>query len=145
MISEQTRKRLKNQSEILRTIRRKGATSRSFISSSCGIRKASVTNICRDLVDRGSLNKKTPGFYRSEIELSSEYWRSLSIYINSEKIVATIVDHNGKNYEEWTQRIVNRKTPEKIVSFIVSLINKVLESEQKFIGIGISVPGIVDA
>lgn len=145
MISEQTRKRLKNQSDILRTIRRKGATSRSFISKSCGIRKASVTNICRDLVDRGSLNEKTPGFYRSEIELSSEYWRSLSIYINSEKIVTTIVDHNGKDYEEWTQKIGNRKTPEKIVSSIVSLIKKVLESEKKFIGIGISVPGIVNA
>ena len=114
MISEQTRKRLRNQSEILRTIRRKGATSRSFISTSCGIRKASVTNICRDLVDRGSLNEKTPGFYRSEIELSSEYWRSLAIFIGPGEIIATIVDHDGKVYEEWTQKMGNSKTPEKV-------------------------------
>ena len=145
MISEQTRKRLKNQSEILRTIRRKGSTSRSFISTSCGIRKASVTNICRDLVDRGSLNEKTPGFYRSEIELSSEYWRSLAIFIGSEEILATIVDHNGKSYEEWTQKMENQKSPESIVSLIVKLINKASKFKKNFVGIGISVPGIINA
>ncbi len=145
MISEQTRKRLKNQSEILRTIRRKGATSRSFISTSCGIRKASVTNICRDLVDRGSLNEKTPGFYRSEIELSSEYWRSLAIFIGSEEILATIVDHNGKFYEEWTQKMGNQKSPESIVSLIVKLINKTSKFKKSFVGIGISIPGIINA
>ena len=145
MISEQTRKRLKNQSEILRTIRRKGATSRSFISTSCGIRKASVTNICRDLVDRGSLNEKTPGFYRSEIELSSEYWRSLAIFIGPGEIIATIVDHNGKVYEEWTQKMGNQKTPESIVSVIVTLINNASKLKKSIVGIGISVPGIINA
>ena len=145
MISEQTRKRLQNQSDILRTIRRKGATSRSYISKSCGIRKASVTNICRDLVNRGSLNEMTPGFYRSEIELSSEYWRSLAIFIGPREIIATMVDHNGKIYEEWTQEMGDQKTPDIIVSLIVTLINKASKLKKSIVGIGISVPGIINA
>lgn len=145
MISEQTRKRLQNQSDILRTIRRKGATSRSYISKSCGIRKASVTNICRDLVNRGSLNEMTPGFYRSEIELSSEYWRSLAIFIGPGEIIATMVDHNGKIYEEWTQEMGDHKTPDIIVSLIVTLINKASKLKKSIVGIGISVPGIINA
>jgi len=145
MISEQTRKRLQNQSDILRTIRRKGATSRSYISKSCGIRKASVTNICRDLVNRGSLNEMTPGFYRSEIELSSEYWRSLAIFIGPGEIIATMVDHNGKIYEEWTQEMGDQKTPDIIVSLIVTLINKASKLKKSIVGIGISVPGIINA
>ncbi|MFL2913931.1 MAG: ROK family protein [Opitutales bacterium] len=145
MISEQTRKRLQNQSDILRTIRRKGATSRSYISKSCGIRKASVTNICRDLVNRGSLNEMTPGFYRSEIELSSEYWRSLAIFIGPGEIIATMVDHNGKIYEEWTQEMGDPKTPDIIVSLIVTLINKASKLKKSIVGIGISVPGIINA
>ena len=145
MISEQTRKRLQNQSDILRTIRRKGATSRSYISKSCGIRKASVTNICRDLVNRGSLNEMTPGFYRSEIELSSEYWRSLAIFIGPGEIIATMVDHNGKIYEKWTQEMGDQKTPDIIVSLIVTLINKASKLKKSIVGIGISVPGIINA
>jgi predicted NBD/HSP70 family sugar kinase len=87
----------------------------------------------------------TPGFYRSEIELSSEYWRSLAIFIGPGEIIATMVDHNGKIYEEWTQEMGDQKTPSIIVSLIVTLINKASKLKKSIVGIGISVPGIINA
>ena len=69
----------------------------------------------------------------------------MAIFIGPGEIIATIVDHNGKVYEEWTQKMGNPKTPESIVSVIVTLINNASKLKKSIVGIGISVPGIINA
>lgn len=142
--SEQIRKRLENQSAILRCIREQGSISRSRISEICEVRKASVTHICRDLVDRGALDELEPGFYRSEVELSSRFWKALAIHVTPDEVVAAVVDHRGTLGQQWTRKTGNRNKPEAYLAVMESLIREALESGTEFVGMGISIPGIVD-
>ncbi|MEC5128434.1 ROK family transcriptional regulator [Verrucomicrobiales bacterium BCK34] len=143
-VSEQTRKRLANQAAILRCIREHGALSRSRISDLCDIRKASVTHICRELVDRGALEELQPGFYRSEVRLSDSFWKALAVQLSPSEITAVSVDHCGNINQRWTRKTGRRTRPEAILPLIAELICEALRSDDAYVGIGISIPGIVD-
>ena len=143
-VSEQTRKRLENQAAILRCVREHGSMSRSRISELCDIRKASVTHICRDLVDRDVLEELQPGFYRSEVQLSGHFWKALAIHVSPSEIIAISVDHRGEIHQRWEKKTGGETRPDTIMPLIADLLAEALDSDDAFVGLGISIPGIVD-
>lgn len=118
--------------------------SRSRISDLCDIRKASVTNISRDLVDRGALEELQPGAYRSEVQLSAGFWKALAVHISPTAVVVTSVDHAGVIHQRWEKKTEGKTRPEAVMPLIVELLVEALGSDDDFVGIGISIPGIVD-
>ena len=79
MPSEQVRKRLENQEAILRFLRRSGGTTRTALSGGCRIRRSSVTNICKDLIDAGAVAEVEPGYYRSAVRLEPSFWGAVAV------------------------------------------------------------------
>lgn len=118
--------------------------SRSRISELCGIRKASVTHICRELVDRKALEELQPGFYRSEVQLSGDFWKAVAIHVSPSEIIAISVNHRGEIKQHWSRKTGRRTRPEALLALIAEILNGALACGDDFVGIGISIPGIID-
>ncbi|MDF1816983.1 MAG: hypothetical protein P1V20_32585 [Verrucomicrobiales bacterium] len=80
------------------------------------------------MIDRGAVDEREPGFYRSEVELSANYWKALAILVSPSEVTAAVVDHTGLIDTRITKKTGNRNRPESYRSLLHELLSEVLDS-----------------
>lgn len=140
-------KKTKNDIMILEFIHQKKATSRVELSKLLNISEAAVSKRVKMLIDEGYLkennekNRKTGGRNARGLEINRDIGRMIGIYLGLENITISLSDIEGKILKTEKQRI---EQITKVKEQTFKLLKKFIQDE-KVIGIGVGMNGIVDS
>ena len=142
-----------NETGILDVIRVKQAVSRAGLSKETGLSPTATGAIVSSLIEKGYIHETGTGESRGGrkpvlLELKDGSYFSIGIDVDVDSILFVLMDITGKVVHERTAALpVN--TPEEAVNAAAAGIGEIAESfsigKERLLGIGISVPGMVDA
>lgn len=141
-----------NEEGILDLIRVKKALSRSDLSKLTGLSPTAAGAIVSSLIERGYIyetgtGKSKGGRRPALLELKPDSYYSIGVDIEVDNIMYVLTDITGSViYEGSAPMTVN--TPETAVSAITGIVSGIVEEYSidagRLLGVGISVPGLVD-
>ncbi|MGE5613806.1 MAG: ROK family protein [Bacillota bacterium] len=141
-----------NEEGILDLIRVKKALSRSDLSKLTGLSPTATGVIVSSLIDRGYIYETGTGESKGGrrpvlLELKPDSYYSVGIDIEVDNILFVLMDITGRVVHEGTAPM-EANTPEAAVSAIAGIVSGIAETRSmdagKLLGVGISVPGLVD-
>lgn len=140
-----------NHASILRLINQFGPLSRTELVGQLGISKASMSALAADLIDRGVLTEGEivygAGRPSVRLELSATSAFFVGVSLATAPFTLTLTDLRGGVIA--AEELPEGATPEAIVAEIAAAVERVLnahpETRAKLAGIGLAVPGVVDA
>lgn len=140
---------------VLNLIRKHSVISSSELVNLSGLRPSTIFNILKDFSDKGFINNLGKGDssdkggkkpFLWEINKSAAFVLGLDIEINAMTIV--LLDLNGEMLQRDYVRFEKLKSEEELVNIINSSVRGFLDSSKidndKILGMGIAVPGIVN-
>lgn len=142
-----------NQKEILDLIRTTGAISRADISSITGLSPTAVGSIVANLMEQGYIHQRgvgesTGGRRPVLLELKPRSFYSIGVDFDIDYINIILVDITGEIISEKLWNTPNlgpfENTMLKIESLIREILNESSIDVDVLLGIGLSVPGLVD-
>lgn len=144
-----------NRSKIIDTIRTAGMMSRVDISRHTGLSRASVTGLTAELIQEGLIIEKKIGHYKGGrppmlLALNPEGAYAVGVKMSVTELRVVIVDFEGNVIASRAYPLEPVYHPvteiaERIVSAVQSCIWESNFSKERISGVGIGVPGLVDA
>ncbi|GKX30257.1 transcriptional regulator [Vallitalea longa] len=144
----------KNLHLVLKLIKTNKSISRADIVKMTNMSPTSVSRIVGNLIDLGLVRETetySKGVGRKAIllEINLKSILTVGAYINKHIVKAGIVDFGGGIlYEEKIESEIDKLSYDKIINIVCELIKKVINNsgvdESKIVGLGISLPGIID-
>lgn len=141
---------------VLNTIRKHEVISSTELTSITGLRPSTIFNILKELADKtlilnlgkgDSTEKGGKKPYLWELNQDAAYVIGLDIEINN--ITAVILDLKGKLLYHSTIKYEKLASENELIEVINTIVNKLLEEthieHEKFLGMGIAMPAIVDS
>lgn len=151
---DQTYIKKKNLHLVLNLIKNNKAISRADIVKMTNMSPTSISRIVGNLIDLGLVRETetySSGVGRKAIllEINLKSILTVGAYINKHIIKAGIVDFGGGIlYEEKIESEIDKLPYNKIIDIVCELIKKVINKsgvdESRIVGMGISLPGIID-
>ncbi len=142
-----------NETGILDIIRMKQAVSRADLSKETGLSPTATGAIVSALMEKGYIHETGTGESRGGrkpvlLELKADSYFSVGIDVDVDSVLFVLMDITGKVVHERTAALAVN-TPEAAVEAVAAGIGDISESfsidRGRLLGIGISVPGMVDA
>lgn len=144
-----------NRSRILRLLNDRGNMSRKDIASELGLTPAAVTMICADLIASGILHEvgklseeSRVGRRKVLLGLNYNYKQALCVGIEINETFITLCRLNGEIVSQISFETERDKEAENFIKDIcnkaIDLMKSVNCNEKDLLGIGISIPGLVD-
>ncbi len=142
-----------NETGILDMIRVKQAVSRSDLSKETGLSPTAAGAIVSSLMEKGYIHETGTGESRGGrkpvlLELKADSYFSVGIDVDVDNVLFVLMDITGKVVHERSAALAVNK-PDAAVEAIVAGVGGIEESfsidRERLLGIGISVPGMVDA
>ena len=140
-----------NLQKILNKIREMGLVSRAELSRITGLSRSTCSLLVEELLkDNYIIEKKkdcsSGGRRPVLLELNNDYGRAIGVKILKDKLLAAVIDMNGKVISSQVQDIENTDTVKKHIESLKFLVNEILNSTESknIVGIGIAVSGRVD-
>ncbi|XJZ26754.1 ROK family transcriptional regulator [Bacillota bacterium Lsc_1132] len=142
-----------NRSVILNIIREKGPISRAEIAKQTGLTPPTVSNLVKELLQaeiviEQRLGESSGGRKPTLLTLNSEMFHIIGLDIGSHDIKLILTTITGKVLKKAVAPIPSEITNEKLLSFMIESIRSLTETdeidENKIIGIGVGMHGIVD-
>jgi N-acetylglucosamine repressor len=142
-----------NRSIILNTIKTNGLIDRAQIARITGLSPATVTAIAQDLIDSNLIVEKEPGDSRGGrrpilLAINPGGGYVVGIKVMEDHLVGALVDLESTVLMRGTTPL-NDNHPDGLVQAVTDLVNQVLRSygveSTKLIGVGVGLPGIIDA
>jgi predicted NBD/HSP70 family sugar kinase len=142
-----------NRSLILNTIKTNGLIDRAEISRMVGLSPATVTAIAQELLDGNLIVEKEPGDSRGGrrpilLAINPSGGNVIGIKVMGDHLVGALVDLEATVLMRAAIPFA-AGTPEQLVEAVSELVSRLIEtggvSPQKLIGIGVGLPGIIDA
>jgi len=144
-----------NRSSILKLLNEQGPTSRKDMAQILGLTPASVTQNCADLIAAGILceegevkDSNRAGRRKILIGINYACRYVLSVCIELESTCITLSDLRGENR---TARVIKTDTAappyqflQSVAQVCISLIQNASISKDMILGVGVSIPGLVD-
>ncbi len=147
--------RLINQAIIFQAIHRAGTISRTELAKATGLNPATITHIIRELLERGvvqevGFGESRGGRRRALLRIHAERGYIVAVSLERQSIRGMVTDLNQREVVRRSTASVSLSQPAQItlpalLSFIRSLIDDSALERSRFIGIGISAPGPLDA
>lgn len=144
-----------NRSKIIRLLNDRGNMSRKDIAVELGLTPAAVTMICADLIsygilhETGKLNEESKlGRRKVLLGLNYNYRLALCIGVETDETFVTLCKLNGEIVSQTSFETKKDKDADKFIEYIcikaLELTKSASCTESNLLGIGISIPGIVD-
>ena len=144
-----------NRSSILKLLNERGPTSRKDLAQALGLTPASVTQNCADLIESGILveagevkNVNRAGRRKILVSINYTCRYVLSISIELEDTCLTLSDLQGENRTCTRIKTNPQADPEEFLSKValegLSLIHAANIPHEMILGVGVSIPGLVD-
>ncbi len=142
-----------NRSVILNIIREKGPISRAEIAKQTGLTPPTVSNLVKELLQaeiviEQSLGESSGGRKPTLLTLNSERFHLIGLDVGSHDIKIILTTITGKVLKKEIAPIPPAITNEKLLAFIIETIRSLTTAddidENKIIGIGVGMHGIVD-
>ena len=144
-----------NRSSILKLLNEQGPTSRKDLAQALGLTPASVTQNCSDLIDAGILceagevkNSNRAGRRKILVGINYSCRYVLSISIELENTCLTLSDLRGENHTSCQIKTEPQLPPYEFLTKValegLSLIYQAGLSHEMILGVGVSIPGLVD-
>lgn len=144
-----------NRSKIIRLLNDRGNMSRKDIASELGLTPAAVTMICADLIsygilhETGKLNEESKlGRRKVLLGLNYNYRLALCIGVEVDETFITLCKLNGEIVSQISFETEKDKDADKFIEDIcikaLELMKNMNCMETNLLGIGISIPGLVD-
>lgn len=144
----------KNLNLVLQIIKTKKTISRADIVKMTNMSPTSISRIVGNLIDLGLVRETetfSSGVGRKAIllEINLKSIMTIGVYINKDIIKVGIVDFGGGIlYEDKVESKIYNLTPDTTINIVCDLITKVINDSgvdaSKIVGIGISLPGLID-
>ena len=142
-----------NETYILNLIRVNKSLSRADISKATGLSPTAAGGIVSSLIEKGYLCENGTGESKGgrrpvmlELKKNSRY--SIGLDVDVDSVTFILMDIKGRVVFEWSSALVDNR-PAAVASLAAEEIERVLSDcrihKDKLLGIGISVPGMVDA
>ncbi len=146
--------KLINRSSILMLLNAHGSLSRKDIATSLGLTPAAVTQICSELIEKkiikeiGELSEESRvGRKKILLEINYEYSKVIAITIEETETYIALCKLNGKCIDSCVIVTDINVSPkdfcEKIADSVCFLMKKNKLKKEDFLGLGVSIPGIV--
>lgn len=141
-----------NEAGILDLIRMNKALSRFDLSKLTGLSPTATGTIVSSLIERGYIYETGTGRSKGGrrpvlLELRPDSYYSIGIDVEVDDILFVLTDITGRVVDEGSAPMTVN-TPETAVSTITGIVSGIVEthaiSAEKLLGIGLSVPGLVD-
>ena len=142
-----------NEAGILDLIRKKQSVSRADLSKDTGLSPTAIGVIVSSLLDKGYIHETGTGESKGGrkpvmLELKPDSYYSVGLDIDVESIEFVLTDITGRLVQEGSVPL-NVNTAEGAVAASESCVTGIMErysiSRERMLGIGISVPGMVDS
>lgn len=142
-----------NETGILDVIRMKQAVSRADLSKETGLSPTATGAIVSALMEKGYIHETGTGESRGGrkpvlLQLKSGSYFSVGIDVDVDSVLFVLMDITGKVVHEM-KAALPANTPEAAVEAVAAGVGRIAESfsidRERLLGIGISVPGMVDA
>ena len=144
-----------NRSSILKLLNEQGPTSRKDLAQALGLTPASVTQNCSDLIEAGILceagevkNSNRAGRRKILVGINYTCRYVLSISIELEDTCLTLSDLQGENRTCCRLKTDTQILPEEFLTKValegLSLIHQAGIPHEMILGVGVSIPGLVD-
>jgi predicted NBD/HSP70 family sugar kinase len=145
MSVEQKRKRDENRYRILQSLHREGSQQRADLATTLGIRKSSVTSIVSELLNLGMVVADQPERTRSPISIDTSKYSVIAGNILQGSVQLARVFLDGKVSDLQSREYNSNTSPASVLNLATELIQEKLNhSTGDVLGIGLSVPGILD-
>lgn len=142
-ISNHILKRAENRLQICKTLQMHGSLTRSEIAERCGIRKNSIGSLIEDLQAKGFLANRN-NRKRMPLELDSSSRQVLSIDLYASFVNLAAVNLKGEILHRNSCPLNSGSRQGYIDSVINAALNFSKEHCEGLIGLGISIPAIID-
>ncbi|MDO4518992.1 MAG: ROK family transcriptional regulator [Eubacteriales bacterium] len=137
-----------NRSLVIRTIYRKGRTTRAKISKSTGLNKATVTNIVGDLINWGLVREAglisgSSGRRSIEIELASEEYLIIGVWLTRHNLRMGVFDLKGEVCELKHFNIGLYSVMDNVIEQMIDEI-KIVQNNlngKHLLGVAVALPG----
>ncbi len=150
--SNAERTAISNRRLILKILSNEPFISRSELAEKCNLRKQTLTNIIKELVELGLIiegGKKIEGKGQPKklLELNPNAVLSMGAHIDQEYIKIISMNWKGNIRLHYTEALTDW-SPQNAVQYITSMANEIIEQEKDFCkiiaGLGISLPNLLD-
>lgn len=147
--------KIKNKSTIIRVLNNKGPMSRKDIASAVGLTPATVTLLCNEMISQGIIyengdikDEKRAGRKKILVDINCNCKYVLAIYIGIKNTYIYLCDLKSNPLEKVKIKTDSSVEPQVFLESLAKEIKKIISNNKKdfndILGIGISVPGIVD-
>ncbi len=145
-----------NTGKIMSLIRERKIIYQTELAQILGIEKSTVSRIVKKLnqngllVNAGELPASTAGGRKSILlELNPEGAYAIAVELDVETAVIALVNQKGEIIVKNSHTILKNTSPDAIIAFLTQTIRRFLHLKKikgkKIIGVGIAVPGIINA
>jgi len=142
-----------NQMTILNAIREHEAISKIELSKITGLSPTAIGSITGELQEQGYIHEtgkgKSKGGRRPKLlELKPGSYFSIGVDFDVDYMNLALVDITGQIIDQISNKVTKWNSVEKVIEklelMIEQAINKYMINRQKLLGIGVSIPGLVD-
>ncbi len=141
---------------VRRTLLQHGPLARAQLAERTGLSRPAITDICHELLEAGHIREtgtRTPG--RSavgrrqvQLDLNAEAGYALGVLVAAENSAITLLDLKGQTLE--SVRVTPPSSqPNRVLAFLAEAAAERVSSSglasQRLVGVGVSVPGVVDS
>jgi len=143
-----------NKKNVLNYIRRNGASGRAEIARNLGLSVPTVMNISQAFIDLGAireagLGESSGGKPPMLLDMIPDAYYSIGVDIGATRITAIVADCNARVIYKKIHRSKRGLSKNVILEYITEIISETIAEssadEKKIIGIGIGMPGLIDA
>ncbi|MDR0651907.1 MAG: ROK family transcriptional regulator [Synergistaceae bacterium] len=143
-----------NKRNVLNYIRRNGASGRAEIARSLGLSVPTVMNISQVFIDLGAirevgLGESSGGKPPMLLDMVPDACCSIGVDIGATKITAIVADCNAAVIYKKIYGSKRGLSKSVILEYVIDIINETINSssvdEKKIMGMGIGMPGLIDA
>ncbi len=143
---------INNRRLVLKSLVNKAAVSRSELATICHLRKQTLTNIIKELIElnlikEGGRKIDGKGQPKKLLEINPNAVLTIGVHIDQGYIKAVSTDWAG-HIRLQSQERLSDKAPQHAVKYIEGIVTNIIEKEKKhceiIAGIGISLPNLLD-
>jgi len=132
---------------VLNIVRRAGQTTRSKIFEETGIRRATITEITKQLIDQGLLIEGGNGEYQKKLlQFNGNVAAVIGADIQPDGVLVLLTDAKGRVLCRRQSEVRATDHPDAIMAVLFQAIDDILQELQasNLLGIGISITGVID-
>ena len=142
-----------NQAHIMNLIRVNKAISKIELSQMTGLSPTAIGSITNELQTQGYIHEtiagaSTGGRPPRLLELKAGSYYSIGVDFDVDCLNIVLIDITGDIIYQNSSKVTDGNSPEKIFEMIdylsYSAIGKCISTKQKLLGIGVSIPGLID-